>query len=85
MVSVHHDSYYYHTAKVLIKQNGVSKHSPYGQMIRMSVHTVHPGQLLELVEKRNPDYLPIAKRHLGRKYVRSYVYTLSMGVKEQFI
>lgn len=74
MVNVHHDSYYYHTAKVLIKQNGVSKHSPYGQMIRLSVHTVYPGQLLQLVEKRNPDYLPITKRHLSRQYVRSYVY-----------
>lgn len=85
VVYIHQDSYYYHTSKVLIKQDGISKHSPYGQMIRTSVHTVYPGQLLELVEKRNPDYLPVTKQHLGPHYVRSYVYEREIiGHSNQF-
>ncbi|MDO4903411.1 MAG: cell division protein [Limosilactobacillus sp.] len=42
--------------------------------LRRSVHTEYPGQLLEKVEKRSPDYLPIPSKYLKEKYVRSYAY-----------
>lgn len=74
MRNIYHVSKNYHTDAVIVKQGGVSKHSPHDHMIRLAVHTTHPGQLLLLVEKRSPDYLPITKDNLGKKYVRSYAY-----------
>lgn len=74
MVDIHRTSRSYHTADVIVDQGGVSKHSPHDYMIRFSVHTDHPGQLLLLVEKRSPDYLPVTKHNLSKKYVRSYAY-----------
>ncbi|WP_295731254.1 cell division protein [uncultured Limosilactobacillus sp.] len=74
MSEIYEVSKSYHTDSVLVHQGGVAKHSPYDTMIRSAVHTLHPGQLLLLVEKRSPDYLPITKKNLGKSYVRSYVY-----------
>lgn len=74
MVDIYETSHSYHTAQVIVQQGGVSKRSPHDHMIRLAVHTLHPGQLLLLVEKRSPDYLPITKENLSKKYVRSYAY-----------
>ncbi|MCH3922095.1 cell division protein [Limosilactobacillus sp.] len=43
--------------------------------LRRSVHDLYPGQLLTMVEKRSPDYLPVPKKYLNnRKYIRSFAY-----------
>lgn len=74
MVDIHKTGQSYHTDQVIVEQGGVSKHSPHDHLIRLAVHTLHPGQLLLLVEKRSPDYLPITQKNLSKKYVRSYAY-----------
>ena len=42
--------------------------------LRRSVHDLYPGQLLTMVEKRSPDYLPIPKKYANKKYIRSFAY-----------
>ncbi|MGN1279341.1 MAG: cell division protein, partial [Limosilactobacillus sp.] len=42
--------------------------------LRRSVHDLYPGQLLTMVEKRSPDYLPIPKKYVNKKYIRSFAY-----------
>ncbi|WP_251545590.1 cell division protein [Limosilactobacillus caecicola] len=74
MMDIYQTSQSYHTDKVIVHQGGVSKHSPHDHLIRISVHSLHPGQLLQLVEKRSPDYLPVTSKNLSKKYVRSYAY-----------
>ena len=74
MYNIHEACQSYYTDEVISEQGGVATRSPHDHLIRRSVHTLHPGQLLQLVEKRSPDYLPIAKKNLSKKYVRSYAY-----------
>lgn len=42
--------------------------------LRSSVHDLYPGQLINMVEKRSPDYLPIPKKYINKKYIRSFAY-----------
>lgn len=42
--------------------------------LRRSVHDLYPGQLLTMVEKRSPDYLPIPKKYVNKRYIRSFAY-----------
>lgn len=64
----------YESENVLNSFSAIARVSDNKTAIRRSVHDLYPGQLLTMVEKRSPDYLPIPKKYMNRKYVRSYAY-----------
>lgn len=64
----------YESDTVLNSFSAIARVSDNKRAIRLSVHDLYPGQLLTMVEKRSPDYLPIPKKYMNRQYVRSYAY-----------
>lgn len=64
----------YESDTVLNSFSAIARVSDNKAAIRHSVHDLYPGQLLTMVEKRSPDYLPIPKKFLNREYVRSFAY-----------
>lgn len=64
----------YESDAVLNSFSAIARVSENKDAIRHSVHDLYPGQLLTMVEKRSPDYLPVPKKYQNRKYVRSYAY-----------
>ncbi|MBB1080441.1 cell division protein [Limosilactobacillus sp. STM2_1] len=64
----------YDSEVVLNSFSAITRVSDDKAAIRHSVHDLYPGQLLTMVEKRSPDYLPIPKKYLNQNYVRSYAY-----------
>lgn len=64
----------YDSEIVLNSFSAITRVSENKTALRHSVHDLYPGQLLTMVEKRSPDYLPIPKKYMNQKYVRSYAY-----------
>lgn len=64
----------YDSEIVLNSFSAITRVSEDKAALRHSVHDLYPGQLLTMVEKRSPDYLPIPKKYMNQKYVRSYAY-----------
>lgn len=64
----------YDSEVVLNSFSAIARVSENKAALRHSVHDLYPGQLLTMVEKRSPDYLPIPKKYMNQKYVRSYAY-----------
>src|SRR5699024_2159836 len=64
----------YDSEIVLNSFSAITRVSENKAALRHSVHDLYPGQLLTMVEKRSPDYLPIPKKYMNQKYVRSYAY-----------
>lgn len=64
----------YDSEVVLNSFSAITRVSSDKAAIRHSVHDLYPGQLLTMVEKRSPDYLPIPKKYINQNYVRSYAY-----------
>lgn len=64
----------YESENVLNSFSAIARVSDNKKAIRRSVHDLYPGQLLTMVEKRSPDYLPIPPKYMNRKYVRSFAY-----------
>lgn len=64
----------YESERVLNSSSAIAWVTNNRNAIRHSVHDLYPGQLLTMVEKRSPDYLPIPKRYRNEKYIRSFVY-----------
>lgn len=64
----------YESENVLNSFSAIARVTDNKAAIRHSVHDLYPGQLLTMVEKRSPDYLPIPKKYMNRKYVRSFAY-----------
>lgn len=64
----------YHSVDVLDSWTGVTVLADTPDQIRSSLHAEHPGQLLTLVEKRHPDYLPIPNEFKRLNFKRSDEY-----------
>lgn len=64
----------YKSPAVLNSSSAISWVTDNRGTIRYSVHDVYPGQLLTMVEKRSPDYLPVPQKYVNKKYVRSFAY-----------
>lgn len=64
----------YESSTVLNSSSAIAWVTDNRSAIRHSVHDLYPGQLLTMVEKRSPDYLPIPKKYVNQKYVRSFAY-----------
>ncbi|MFD0897638.1 hypothetical protein [Loigolactobacillus binensis] len=64
----------YHSVDVLDSWTGVTVLADTPNQIRSSLHAKHPGQLLTLVEKRHPDYLPIPTEFKRLSFKRSDEY-----------
>lgn len=73
-VDVYERASLYDSEQVLNSFSAISRVSENKQALRHSVHDLYPGQLLTMVEKRSPDYLPIPQKYLNQKYIRSYAY-----------
>ncbi|MBB1086444.1 cell division protein [Limosilactobacillus fastidiosus] len=64
----------YYSDALFANLSALAKVSTNKAAIRYSTQSSHPGQLLSLVEKRSPDYLPLPSNYAGNKSKHSYDY-----------
>lgn len=64
----------YQSTEVLNSSSAIAWVTDNRVRLRRSVHDLYPGQLITMVEKRSPDYLPVPKKFINKKYIRSFAY-----------
>lgn len=73
-ITISRETANYHSDALLANLSALSNASTNKEAIRYSTQSSHPEQLLSLVEKRSPDYLPLPSNYAGDKSKHSYDY-----------
>ena len=73
-ITISRESQNFHSDALLANLSALSKASTNKEAIRHSTQSSHPEQLLNLVEKRSPDYLPLPSNYAEDKSKHSYDY-----------